>query len=133
MNSVISPIANPHRCRHCGHRCHSHHSRRRRRGCHRLPPAVTVGRRCRRSRCRLRRELVIKVATVVELTVARHGHLDVIVNNIDVVGSLAQRTLGLLDLTDFDIIMAINTRGVLAWVKHAASVMVPCRSGVQRL
>ncbi|XP_015695027.1 momilactone A synthase-like [Oryza brachyantha] len=70
-----------------------------------------------------------QVAAAVDLAVTRHGHLDVIVNNAGVVGSLAQRPLGSLDLADFDAVMAINTRGVLAGVKHAARVMVPRRSG----
>uniref|UniRef100_R7WF51 Sex determination protein tasselseed-2 n=1 Tax=Aegilops tauschii TaxID=37682 RepID=R7WF51_AEGTA len=34
-----------------------------------------------------------------------------------------------LDLADFDAVMAINARGVMAGVKHAARVMAPRRSG----
>ncbi|XP_062187672.1 borneol dehydrogenase, mitochondrial-like [Phragmites australis] len=70
-----------------------------------------------------------QVAAAVDLAVARHGKLDVILNNAGVVGSLARPPLGALDLADFDRVMAINARGVMAGVKHAARVMVPRRSG----
>uniref|UniRef100_J3KWP6 Uncharacterized protein n=1 Tax=Oryza brachyantha TaxID=4533 RepID=J3KWP6_ORYBR len=56
---------------------------------------------------------------------AWHDHLDGIVNNVDVVGSLAQRPLDSLNLADFDAVMAINMHGVLARVKHTTRVMVP--------
>ncbi|RCV14394.1 hypothetical protein SETIT_2G422300v2 [Setaria italica] len=70
-----------------------------------------------------------QVAAAVDLAVARHGKLDIIFNNAGVVGSLARPPLGALDLDDFDRVMAVNTRGVMAGVKHAARVMVPRRSG----
>ncbi|TVT97998.1 hypothetical protein EJB05_56713 [Eragrostis curvula] len=70
-----------------------------------------------------------QVAAAVDLAVARHGRLDVMFNNAGVVGSLARPALGALDLADFDRVMAVNTRGVMAGVKHAARVMVPRRSG----
>ncbi|KAL6657132.1 hypothetical protein ACP70R_004912 [Stipagrostis hirtigluma subsp. patula] len=70
-----------------------------------------------------------QVAAAVDLAVARHGKLDVIFNNAGIVGSLARPALGDLDLGDFDRVMAVNTRGVMAGVKHAARVMVPRRSG----
>jgi NAD(P)-dependent dehydrogenase (short-subunit alcohol dehydrogenase family) len=37
--------------------------------------------------------------------------------------------LGSIDLDDFDCVMAVNARGVLAGVKHATRVMLPRRSG----
>ncbi|CAN6200168.1 unnamed protein product [Urochloa humidicola] len=70
-----------------------------------------------------------QVAAVVDLAVARHGKLDVIFNNAGIVGSLSRPPLGALDLADFDRVMAVNTRGVMAGVKHAARVMAPRRSG----
>ena len=50
-------------------------------------------------------------------------------NNAGIVGSLARPRLSDLDLADFDAVMAINARGVMAGVKHAARVMAPRRSG----
>ncbi|RLN34201.1 momilactone A synthase [Panicum miliaceum] len=70
-----------------------------------------------------------QVAAAVDLAVARHGRLDVMFNNAGVVGSLARPALGALDLADFDRVLAVNTRGVVAGVKHAARVMVPRRGG----
>ncbi|CAN6176556.1 unnamed protein product [Urochloa humidicola] len=70
-----------------------------------------------------------QVAAAVDLAVARHGKLDVIFNNAGIVGSLSRPPLGTLDLADFDRVMAVNTRGVMAGVKHAARVMAPRRSG----
>jgi NAD(P)-dependent dehydrogenase (short-subunit alcohol dehydrogenase family) len=70
-----------------------------------------------------------QVATAVDLAVVRHGKLDVIFNNAGVVGSLSRPPLGVLDLGDFDRVTAVNTRGVVAGVKHAARVMVPRRGG----
>ncbi|VAH26850.1 unnamed protein product [Triticum turgidum subsp. durum] len=70
-----------------------------------------------------------QVAAVVDLAVARHGKLDIMLNNAGIVGSLARPELGALDLADFDAVMAINTRGVMAGVKHAARVMAPRRAG----
>jgi NAD(P)-dependent dehydrogenase (short-subunit alcohol dehydrogenase family) len=70
-----------------------------------------------------------QVAAAVDLAVARHGKLDVMFNNAGVVGSLSRPPLGALDLGDFDRVMAVNTRGVVAGVKHAARVMVPRRGG----
>ncbi|XP_037480424.1 momilactone A synthase-like [Triticum dicoccoides] len=70
-----------------------------------------------------------QVAAAVDLAVARHGKLDIMLNNAGIVGSLARPELGALDLADFDAVMAINTRGVMAGVKHAARVMAPRRSG----
>jgi NAD(P)-dependent dehydrogenase (short-subunit alcohol dehydrogenase family) len=70
-----------------------------------------------------------QVAAAVDLAVSRHGKLDVMFNNAGIVGSLARAPLCDLDLADFDAVMAINTRGVMAGVKHAARVMAPRRTG----
>ncbi|CAL5085296.1 unnamed protein product [Urochloa decumbens] len=70
-----------------------------------------------------------QVAAAVDLAVARHGKLDVVFNNAGVLGSLSRSALGALDLADFDRVMAVNARGVMAGVKHAARVMVPAGRG----
>ncbi|XP_066395470.1 momilactone A synthase-like [Miscanthus floridulus] len=70
-----------------------------------------------------------QVSAAVDLAVARHGALDIAFWNAGVVGSLSRPPMGALDLADFDRVMAVNTRGVVAGVKHAARVMVPRRTG----
>jgi NAD(P)-dependent dehydrogenase (short-subunit alcohol dehydrogenase family) len=50
-------------------------------------------------------------------------------NNAGTSGSLTPAPLGSLDLADFDRVMAVNTRAMLAGAKHAARVMVPRRGG----
>ncbi|GJN33342.1 hypothetical protein PR202_gb21934 [Eleusine coracana subsp. coracana] len=70
-----------------------------------------------------------QVASAVDLAVSLHGHLDVMFNNAGIVGSLSRPPLGALDLADFDRVLAVNTRGVVAGVKHAARVMAPRRAG----
>jgi NAD(P)-dependent dehydrogenase (short-subunit alcohol dehydrogenase family) len=71
-----------------------------------------------------------QVAAAVDLAVARHGHLDVMFNHAGIGGDpRPPPPLGAVDLADFDRVMAINARGVLAGLKHAARVMVPRRRG----
>jgi len=71
-----------------------------------------------------------QVAAAVDLAVARHGHLDVMFNNAGIGGATGLTPpLGAVDLADFDRVMAVNARGVLAGLKHAARVMVPRRRG----
>uniref|UniRef100_A0ACD5YED8 Uncharacterized protein n=2 Tax=Avena sativa TaxID=4498 RepID=A0ACD5YED8_AVESA len=70
-----------------------------------------------------------QVAAAVNLAVSRHGRLDVMYNNAGISGSMTPAPLGSLDLADFDRVMAVNARAMLAGVKHAARVMVPRRAG----
>ena len=70
-----------------------------------------------------------QVAVAVDLAVQLHGRLDVMFNNAGIGGDMAASSLGAIDLADFDRVMAVNVRGVLAGVKHAARVMVPRRAG----
>ncbi|KAF7006999.1 hypothetical protein CFC21_021979 [Triticum aestivum] len=70
-----------------------------------------------------------QVAAAVDLAVAQHGHLDVMFNNAGISGALTPVPLGFLDLADFDRVMAVNARAMLAGVKHAARVMTPRRRG----
>ncbi|XP_047070711.1 momilactone A synthase-like [Lolium rigidum] len=70
-----------------------------------------------------------QVAAAVDLAVSRHGKLDIMFNNAGISGSLTPASLGSLDLADFDRVMAVNTRAMLAGAKHAARVMVPRRGG----
>ncbi|MQL74132.1 hypothetical protein Taro_006483 [Colocasia esculenta] len=69
-----------------------------------------------------------QVSAAVDYAVAAHGRLDVVYNNAGVAGSLSPSIVD-LDLADFDRTMAVNVRGVVAGIKHAARVMVPRRSG----
>ncbi|CAL9097721.1 unnamed protein product [Musa textilis] len=68
------------------------------------------------------------VAAAVDLAVAKHGQLDIMFNNAGVAGPLATCITD-LDLADFDRIIAVNARSVVAGIKHAARVMVPRRAG----
>uniref|UniRef100_A0A0E0EFP4 Ketoreductase domain-containing protein n=1 Tax=Oryza meridionalis TaxID=40149 RepID=A0A0E0EFP4_9ORYZ len=69
-----------------------------------------------------------QIAATVDLAVARHGHLDILYNNAGITSS-SVGPLASLDLADFDRVMAVNARAVLAGIKHAARVMAPRRAG----
>ncbi|KAM0904221.1 hypothetical protein ACQ4PT_018151 [Festuca glaucescens] len=70
-----------------------------------------------------------QVAAAVDLAISRHGKLDIMFNNAGIGGALTPVPLGSLDLANFDRVMAVNARAVLAGIKHAARVMVPRRGG----
>ncbi|KAL6896551.1 hypothetical protein ACP4OV_007123 [Aristida adscensionis] len=70
-----------------------------------------------------------QVAAAIDLAVERHGRLDVVFNNAGVSGCLTPAPVAALDMGEFDRVMAVNARAVVAGVKHAARVMVPRRSG----
>nr|WHO15138.1 short chain dehydrogenase 2 [Alpinia oxyphylla] len=69
-----------------------------------------------------------QVAAVVDLTVAKHGRLDIMYNNVGICGPMTFAITD-VDLTEFDRVMAVNVRSVVAGIKHAARVMVPRRAG----
>ncbi|KAL6896554.1 hypothetical protein ACP4OV_007126 [Aristida adscensionis] len=70
-----------------------------------------------------------QVAAAVDRAVELHGRLDVLYSNAGVSGSMAPAPLGALDMADFDRVMAINARGMVACVKHGARVMAPRGGG----
>ncbi|CAM3273157.1 SDR family oxidoreductase [Nocardioides dubius] len=68
------------------------------------------------------------VASLVDAAVAEFGRLDVMFNNAGIIGAV-----GPIDRTrteDADLTIAVNLRGVLLGMKHAARVMKPQGSGV---
>jgi NAD(P)-dependent dehydrogenase (short-subunit alcohol dehydrogenase family) len=68
------------------------------------------------------------VAALVDAAVSRFGTLDVMFNNAGIMGALGP--IDGTELDDADATIAVNLRGVLCGMKHAARVMKPCRSGV---
>ncbi|MBC2960079.1 SDR family NAD(P)-dependent oxidoreductase [Nocardioides deserti] len=68
------------------------------------------------------------IAALVDTVVERHGRLDVFMANAAVFGAIGpiaeQRT------PDVDLTLAVNLRGVILSLKHAARAMVPQGSGV---
>ncbi|XP_028098376.1 zerumbone synthase-like isoform X2 [Camellia sinensis] len=70
-----------------------------------------------------------QVAEAVDMTVARHGRLDIMYNNAGITGPVFPPGIADLDLDEFDRVMRINVRGMIAGIKHAARVMIPALSG----
>lgn len=70
-----------------------------------------------------------QVSDAVDLAVAGHGKLDIMCNIAGVAGSPYPPGIVDLDLDEFDRVMAINVRGTMAGIKHAARVMIPAGSG----
>ncbi|KFK33597.1 hypothetical protein AALP_AA5G034600 [Arabis alpina] len=68
-----------------------------------------------------------EVAGAVEMAVAKHGKLDVMYNNVGIVGPTA--SIPELDMTEFEKAMRINVFSIVFGVKHAAKVMIPAKSG----
>ncbi|KAL3653892.1 hypothetical protein CASFOL_003573 [Castilleja foliolosa] len=70
-----------------------------------------------------------QIEEAVNHTMAHHGKLDIMFNNAGIAGSPAPPTIDNLDLDEFDRVMHVNVRGVMAGIKHAARVMIPAGSG----
>jgi len=70
-----------------------------------------------------------QVAEAVNVAVSRHRRLDIMYNNAGIAGSMIPPSIVDLDLAEFDRVMQINVRGVIAGIKHAARVMIPVGSG----
>ncbi|XP_015086566.1 zerumbone synthase [Solanum pennellii] len=68
------------------------------------------------------------VSNAVDFTVSSHGKLDIMYNNAGI-PCCTPRSIADLDLDAFDRVMAINVRGVIAGIKHAARVMIPRKTG----
>ncbi|KAL2240685.1 short-chain dehydrogenase reductase 2a [Sesamum indicum] len=70
-----------------------------------------------------------QIAEAVNLTLARHGKLDIMCNNAGIAGSPFPPSIIDLDLNEFDRVMRINVRATIAGIKHAARAMIPAASG----
>ncbi|KAK8673387.1 hypothetical protein V6N13_111726 [Hibiscus sabdariffa] len=70
-----------------------------------------------------------QVAEAVRVAMETHGKLDIMFNNAGIAGKVFPPSITELDLDEFDRVMKINVRGMVAGIKHAARVMVPVGSG----
>ncbi|KAJ0988746.1 hypothetical protein J5N97_007102 [Dioscorea zingiberensis] len=70
-----------------------------------------------------------QVSDVVDFAMDRYGRLDILHNSAGIAGPPAAPDIASLDLGHFDQVMAVNVRGTLAGIKHAARVMGPMGSG----
>ncbi|KAE8707156.1 putative ATP-dependent clp protease [Hibiscus syriacus] len=70
-----------------------------------------------------------QVAEAVRVAMENHGKLDIMFNNAGIAGKVFPSSITELDLDEFDRVMKINVRGMVAGIKHAARVMVPMGSG----
>jgi NAD(P)-dependent dehydrogenase (short-subunit alcohol dehydrogenase family) len=69
-----------------------------------------------------------EVSDAVDYVISKHGQLDIMYNNAGIACHTPPSIVD-LDLEKFDRVMAINVRGMLAGIKHAARVMIPRQTG----
>ncbi|XP_074309193.1 (21S)-21-acetoxyl-apo-melianone synthase SDR-like isoform X2 [Silene latifolia] len=69
------------------------------------------------------------VAQAIDTALAHYGKLDIMYNNAGIVGQYYPPSILDLDLDQFDQMMRVNVRGIMAGIKHAARVMIPAGSG----
>ncbi|KAE8710071.1 putative ATP-dependent clp protease [Hibiscus syriacus] len=70
-----------------------------------------------------------QVAEAVRIAMEDHGKLDIMFNNAGIAGKVFPPSIAELNLDEFDKVMKVNVRGMVAGIKHAARVMVPTGSG----
>lgn len=68
------------------------------------------------------------VCNAVDMTVAKFGTLDIIVNNAGISGAPCPDIRN-VDLSDFDKVFNVNVKGVFHGMKHAARIMIPKKKG----
>ncbi|KAJ7971773.1 Short-chain dehydrogenase reductase [Quillaja saponaria] len=70
-----------------------------------------------------------QIEEAVNFAINHHGKLDIMYNNAGIIGPVGSPSITDLDLNEFDRVMRINVRGMVAGIKHAARVMIPLGSG----
>lgn len=70
-----------------------------------------------------------QIAQAVDAAMAHYGKLDIMYNNAGITGPTVPPSIVDLDLDEFDRVMRINVRGMIAGIKHASRVMIPVGSG----
>ncbi|KAM0048895.1 putative (+)-borneol dehydrogenase [Helianthus debilis subsp. tardiflorus] len=69
-----------------------------------------------------------EVENAINMTLAKYGKLDIMINNAAIVGDLKPNILD-NDQSAFERVMRVNVTGVFLGTKHAARAMIPARSG----
>ncbi|KAF8396994.1 hypothetical protein HHK36_018632 [Tetracentron sinense] len=70
------------------------------------------------------------IENLINSTVSRYGHLDILFNNAGVLGNQSKhKSIVDFDTDEFDRVMRVNVRGAALGMKHAARVMVPRGTG----
>lgn len=67
------------------------------------------------------------VGAAVDLTVEKHGQLDIMFNNAGI--GAPGKSVAEYDMDQFDRVIRVNVRGVMVGMKHAARVMIPRKKG----